>query len=353
MRINATMSLLLLAIAVPAFTAEPLTESKNIENVDQIQSATNLFIGEWTYQSAGKEGRKVILEDGRMELWWNGTISGDSQMQWKKQGDVLKFYTGNGRTSAQYMEWRLTDKDTVSQSGAEVGLLKRARSPWRPVSLSAPAPELPRSFDLRPRFKELGLPVQNQGQTGTCEVFACVAGLEYQLARKGEPVILSRQFARWAANSVGMDVRTRNYRSVDIFGGIKKFGICADKLMPYRDLAGGVRAPSQEALTDAATRKQVTMKNFFRPTSISGNRERMIMEICRSIADDCPVTFGGFLPQHHAALLVGYRLDKKIFAEGCFIVRDSFGELGKDGGHRELKFGNFRNINEAYAVIPE
>ena len=53
---------------------------------------------------------------------------------------------------------------------------------------------------LVPLYEKLGLEIKNQGHRGSCEIFAMLDVLEFHLAKRGQKINVSEQFAMWAAN---------------------------------------------------------------------------------------------------------------------------------------------------------
>ena len=154
------------------------------------------------------------------------------------------------------------------------------------------------NVSLVPLYEKLGLEVKNQGHRGSCEVFAMLDVLEFQLAKRGQKLNVSEQFAMWAANKVSHKSVTgssHGFSPQDIVDGIKQYGIASDESMPYKD-KGAIGRPSKETLADAATRKNAALTLFLSDHSTSDHQEKAtintIKAICGSIKEENPVTIG-------------------------------------------------------------
>ncbi len=93
------------------------------------------------------------------------------------------------------------------------------------------APEV----DLRPEIRKLRLAVRDQGNRGTCSVFATTFLIEFQTARtkKVMGLKLSEEYLNWAknrANKTDFD----GGKFTDIIRGYQEFGMVRMRLMPNR-----------------------------------------------------------------------------------------------------------------------
>ena len=227
------------------------------------------------------------------------------------------------------------------------------------------------TVSLIPLYEKLELAVKDQGHRGSCEVFAMLDVLEFHLAKRGQKINVSEQFAMWAANKAShkYESGSRGFDPQDIVDGIKQYGIARDELMPYK-ATGGIGRPTKETLADAATRKNAALTLF-----LSTNREKRekatintIKSICGSIKEENPVAIGaawphdgkldqkGFLKEPgikpgHAVVLVGYAVDKKYPGGGYFIFRNSWGKKYGENGYAKFTFKYFFDaVDEASAV---
>ena len=109
--------------------------------------------------------------------------------------------------------------------------------------------------DLRPQFYRLALMPRSQGKRGSCQVFAMVGVIEFQLAKRGKPVDLSEQFLMWSSNRVsGQRDRTKGFNPDRLIAGLKRHGICDESLMPYVPRNERIGTPSKAAIEDAQRR---------------------------------------------------------------------------------------------------
>jgi len=225
-----------------------------------------------------------------------------------------------------------------------------------------PAWKIPVAFSLRDEYDALDVVVKNQGSRGTCTIFGTLGVMEFHLAKKGEYVQLSEQFASWAANQISHTVGKREgYSAAAVMAGIKKYGITTEAMMPYN--VHSVSVPSKAVLADAATRKNVGVTVFKQPPVDRskfkpGFTQDEIQAICGALAEGLPVTaavswhYGegarfdpGFIVRlsgsdtgGHVVVLVGYELSKKYPGDGCFIFRQSWGKDYGDKGYARLTF---------------
>ncbi len=102
----------------------------------------------------------------------------------------------------------------------------RIEIPFQPSARIAPM------VDLRPEIEKLGLAVRDQGNRGTCSVFATTFLIEYHTARtKGvKNLELSEEYLNWAKNRVNK-TDSDGGKFSDIIRGYQKFG-----MVPIRDM---------------------------------------------------------------------------------------------------------------------
>lgn len=204
---------------------------------------------------------------------------------------------------------------------------------WPPAEASAqetapatrPA-DMPASVDLRPQFREYGLPPRPQGARGTCSVFTAVGAIEFAMARTlSSHGPLSVEFANWASNDVAGDRGDGSFFD-DCLNGFRKHGICYEETMPYRAAFDAESRPSHDAIQEAKA-----FKAMFRVRSGEihwilpprnddpGLTPRQFTEIKQTLAHGNPVAFGS----GHSVLLVGYQDDPKKPGGGEFRIKDS------------------------------
>jgi hypothetical protein len=111
---------------------------KEMQRIAPAQSGAAGFVGEWEYQENGKTYRRIILSDGKVELWRNGQNwkkDSDSYwwegFTWRKAGKAIEIYSDGGN---KFYVWRLEGNDTVEQEDLKSGKktkMTRAPKAWR------------------------------------------------------------------------------------------------------------------------------------------------------------------------------------------------------------------------------
>jgi hypothetical protein len=117
----------------------------------------------------------------------------------------------------------------LSQETRPPRTASRIQVPFRP---SAPiVPEV----DLRPEIETLGLAIRDQGDRGTCSVFATTFLIEYQTARRTgvKGLDLSEEYLNWAKNRANK-TNVDGGKFDDIIHGYQAFGMVSIGDMPNR-----------------------------------------------------------------------------------------------------------------------
>jgi hypothetical protein len=242
----------------------------------------------------------------------------------------------------------------------------------KPTPVATASPKV----DLRPEFEKFKLDVRDQGARGSCQVFAMVGMIEYQLARRGTPVKLSEQFIMWAANEANRLKRTGGFNPDLLITGLKQYGICEESLMPYIPAEEAIEKPSAEALKDARIRTQCKIISIKHWTTTIGFADKEHEGIIRQLDAGTPITATFCWPaavrddqlvdaQHfmidknidgksksgHGVILVGYGLDDKMAGGGYFIFRNSWSPKFADKGYARITFEFARKYRiDAYIV---
>jgi len=240
------------------------------------------------------------------------------------------------------------------------------------LNFSMAAPKV----DLRPQFDKFKLAVCQQGKRGSCQVFALVGVIEYQLARRGERVDLSEQFIMWAANEATGLKRTDGFNPDLLIAGLKQHGISEESLMPYVPRNEPIGKPSDQALRDAKKRTSCKVVSIKHWSSAIGFGHNDIKKITRRLDKGVPVTatfcwpFGlydeqivdkqhfiidksidGKSKDGHGVILVGYGIDDKVAGGGYFLLRNSWGPKFADRGYARISFAYAKKYGiDAYVV---
>jgi C1A family cysteine protease len=89
--------------------------------------------------------------------------------------------------------------------------------------------------DLRPEIERLGLAIRDQGNRGTCSVFATTFLIEYHTARtkRMKDLDLSVEYINWAKNRANK-TDSDGGMFIDILRGYQQFGMVPASDMPYQ-----------------------------------------------------------------------------------------------------------------------
>lgn len=234
-------------------------------------------------------------------------------------------------------------------------------------------PMVHREVDLRPRFRELGLGVKDQGRRPSCSVFAVVSALEYQNARlAGRPEKLSEEYLLWALRRstrrvelarANTDVLTSEvdettgdagFTLPETVGALRAFGIPLQEAMPNTFGVGmhAIADPSEELIAQARSRRKFFI-HFISPR----DTEAQLACLVNALNAEVPVPIGvrwphettvrtGYLSQQkpvrdsaHAVTLVGYRCDTGQLKDAVFIFKNSYGPQWGQAGYGLATFG--------------
>jgi hypothetical protein len=177
--------------------------------------------------------------------------------------------------------------------------------------------------------------------------------IEYAVASRqpsARPTRLSVEFLNWASNRATQTSVDGGFFS-DLWKGLITQGVCPEMDMPYADHFDPAAGPSEQALTQARSIKDLALrlhwiKEWDPKQGLSGEQ---FAAIKRTLQEGWPVC-GGFLwPKQerwennmlqmcrreavrdgHSVLLVGYRDDESLPGGGVFLIRNSAGS-SRDG----------------------
>jgi len=230
--------------------------------------------------------------------------------------------------------------------------------------------------DLRPLFEKYNIGIYNQGERGTCSVFAVTGLLEFEYANTlGQTVLpLSVEYLNWASNKIVGETVDGSYFS-DAVKALKKYGICENALFPYyvQNYTNKVE-PSFAAIKDAKKRRGVTaiwIKDWNPSTGMSNIQ---ILQVKTQIKNIHPVAIGFRWPKKdekyrkivnglmivppeegvfdgHSVLLVGFKDDKDIPGGGYFIFKNSYGKEYGENGYGKMPYEYVRKYaNDGVAI---
>ena len=163
-------------------------------------------------------------------------------------------FAADGRVSYYQEVARNTNSISLSSNSLGVGVrLLGAKSEWKQGSKAPISRQgmFTRTVDLRPEF-EPWPPAQTSRQPRHVLGIHQCGRLEFGLARKTrKSAILSVDFLNWASNEVAGNKDDGSIFS-DCLAGFRRYGLCAESLMPYHTTSDPDRAPSPEAVKKAA-----------------------------------------------------------------------------------------------------
>jgi hypothetical protein len=205
---------------------------------------------------------------------------------------------------------------------------------------------LPSAVDLRPAFKQWGLPLRSQGSRGTCSVFAMTGGIEFALASQRQAgTVLSVEFLNWASHQAMTNTGDGGFFA-DLWNGFERYGICAETNWPYQPKLDSHLQPDKSVLRRAKQAARAHLRlEWIKPWDVTtGLTDEQFQAIKRTLARGWPVCGGLRWPKHetwkqdvlqmvppaevfdgHSVLLVGFRDDPAQPGGGVLLIRNSGG----------------------------
>jgi Papain family cysteine protease len=250
------------------------------------------------------------------------------------------------------------------------------------------APEV----DLRPKIRQFGLPIRNQGNRGTCTVFATTFLIEYQkagMSGSSGARVLSEEYLNWAGNKVSHESSDGGFFTKFI-PGYETWGIAGAKQMTYRatynpthpvrpskaaiasaqamfpvkypfvilkvwdNSKGMTRAELQRALAALRSGRPVATGIWWLSTFATVNVDGvpLLKDYPRS-ANSNPDPSKNPMFDGHSIDLVGFKQSPAFPGGGYFIFRNSFGRSFGDAGYGFVSFQYLRAYsNDAIAIAP-
>jgi len=268
---------------------------------------------------------------------------------------------------------------------------------WRPAQpnlatfVGNPDAGYSAEVDLRPQIRARGLHIRNQGNRGTCTVFATTFLIEYQKA--GTPgqapgLALSEEYLNWAANKVNGQPYFDGGFFTKMIPGFDAWAITTAKDMPYHQTynPSAPYRPSKTAIADAQAMFPsryhfVTLKIWNDQVGMNASELQAVLATLRSgrpvatgiwwLSDFQTVRIHGIplikdyprsantganppMFDGHSIDLVGYHLASDFPGGGYFIFRNSFGKTWGDHGYGFVSFKFMRTYaNDAIAIGPQ
>ena len=260
---------------------------------------------------------------------------------------------------------------------------QRVQSPPQPSA----SPTL--EVDLRPVIEKLGLTVKDQGNRGTCSVFATTFLIEYQTARaqKATGPDLSEDYLNWAKNQANKtDVDGGKFS--DIIRGYQAFGMVAQSSMPDQATFDPKHpaAPQQSTIATGKAFPRFRFAFIKEWNKQPGMSDKELETVKATLRSGCPVATGiwwlnrvetvmvdqvPLLKEYprsankngdaaknpmfdgHSIDLVGYHESGAFPGGGYFVFRNSFGPRFGHGGYGFISFDYMRNYaNDAIVIQP-
>jgi C1A family cysteine protease len=252
-----------------------------------------------------------------------------------------------------------------------------------------PSASLRPDVDLRPRIDKLALAIKDQGNRGTCSVFATTFLIEYQAARaqKANGVALSEEYLNWAKNQANKTDFDGGKFS-DIIRGYEAFGMVALSDMPDQ-ASFDPKHPATPQKPAVATGKAFPRFRFAfikEWNNQIGMSDKELDATKAALRSGRPVATGiwwlnqfetvmvaqvPLLKEYprsanknreaaknpmfdgHSIDLVGYHEGSEFPGGGYFIFRNSFGLRFGHGGYGFVSFDYMRNYaNDAIVIQP-
>ena len=270
---------------------------------------------------------------------------------------------------------------------------------WRPapsihVSFTEHfAPGRQPEVDLRPRIRSRGLQIRDQGNRGTCTVFATTFLIEYQRAgmagARGGADALSEEYLNWAGNKATGEDSDGGFFTKFI-RGYQAWAIATSAGMPYRATYNPKRPVTPSAMTIAAAKAMFPVRYPFTILKVWDDTKGMtpaaLQHVLATLRSGRPVATGiwwltnfatvnidgvpllkdyprsansnsntALNPMYdgHSIDLVGFRESRLFPGGGYFIFRNSMGTSFGNAGYGFVSFQYLRAYaNDAIAISP-
>jgi len=238
--------------------------------------------------------------------------------------------------------------------------------------------------DLRPQISKLGLAIRDQGNRGTCSVFATTFLIEYHTARtmNQNNLQFSEEYLNWGKNQANHENKDGGFFT-EIIAGYQGYGIVPSTEMPYRaafrpkhpdtpskkviadgkavtrypftflkdwDNSKGMTAAELEKAKDALRHGHPVATGIWwlqNVETVTVDGVPLLKEYPRSAnTGSNPPMFDG-----HSIDLVGFHEGSQFPGGGYFIFRNSFGTGFGDDGYGFVSFQYLRDYsNDAISI---
>ncbi len=240
----------------------------------------------------------------------------------------------------------------------------RAVRPYKvPTMTIRPGPNVPAfSVDLRPFIASNQLLIRDQGNRGTCSVFATTFSIEYAMTKaygKGF-ADFSEEFLNGAGNMVSGKTDDGDFFYV-LDNGYQKYGICMEIFMPYQATMAAPPNANQQKLASVWKR---LIPDFIKPwDNTQGVVDAQFNKAISYLGQKLPVATGLWWPKEghfgvsnikgvdvmtdpgkanmfdgHSVSLVGYAKSPDFPGGGFFVFRNSWGTEFGDKGYGYFSF---------------
>jgi hypothetical protein len=231
-------------------------------------------------------------------------------------------------------------------------------------------------IDLRPEIATLGIAIRpNQGDRGTCSVFAMTFLLEFMYAKNYalKNANFSEEYLNYVSNlAVGQQVDGGFFDQLD--KGYQKYGMVNESLVPYKSAFDANLKVADSVLKTGAMMAPRLKPHFIKAWDVNtGLQASQLLAILFQLKQGRPVAVGLRWPKPgkfatekilgvtlmktpppmdvfdgHSIDFVGYKASKAFPGEGYFIFRNSWGTGFGDNGYGYMSFAYaMKYVNDA------
>jgi hypothetical protein len=230
--------------------------------------------------------------------------------------------------------------------------------------------------DLRPEIASLGIAIRpNQGNRGTCSVFAMTFLLEFMYAKNYamKSADFSEEYLNYVSNmTIGQQVDGGFFDQLD--KGYQKYGMVNEALLPYQPTFDANMKLRDTTLKTGAMIAPRLKPHFIKAWDVNtGLQASQLLAILLQLKQGRPVAVGLRWPKPgkfatekvlgvtlmktpppadvfdgHSIDFVGYKASKLFPGEGYFIFRNSWGTGFGDNGYGYMSFDYaMKYVNDA------